>query len=61
MGDEMRDLNVDFALANVQILRVNGTAPFLLPVELGSNIGPEAGGVLNGAFVHFEILQIRSS
>lgn len=57
----MTDLNVDRALTHVEILRVNRAAPFLFPVKLRSNVGPESGRVLNRPFVHFEILQRREA
>lgn len=51
-------LNLDLAFAGVEILRIHLIAPFLVPVELGGNIGPKTSGILDGSFIHLQVLMI---
>lgn len=52
-------LNPDIAFANIEILEVDLLAPFLFPEEVGSEIRPKSGGVLDGPFIHVQILRGR--
>ena len=61
MKDETREgrkyLNPDIAFANIKILGVDLLAPFLFPKEAGSELRPKPGGVLDGPFIHLQILR----
>lgn len=49
-------LNSDIAFPDIEILQVDLLAPFLFPIEAGSNIRPKPRGVLDGPLIHLQIL-----
>lgn len=52
-------LNLDWAFADIEILRVDLIPPFLFPKELGSHIRPETSRILNGPFVNLQVLKME--
>ena len=53
-------MNVDVAFVDVEIVGEDGfmLPPFLLPIELGCQIGPESGRVVDGPPIHLQVLRL---
>lgn len=48
--------DLDTPRPDVHVLCDDGFTPFLFPVKVGSNIGPEAGWIVDRSAIHLHVL-----